>query len=75
MVTLGTGGSVVRTLAAIASNQIHGRVVATTRKLDVFIGRQLAVAIGADLRVVVHGALDGLGDRHRLYVGTRQGQQ
>ncbi|MNY47799.1 hypothetical protein D3C86_1830940 [compost metagenome] len=75
MVALGTRRGVVRTLAAIAGDQIHGRVVATTRKLHIFIGRQLAVAVGADLRVVVHGALDSLGDRHRLYVGTRQGQQ
>ncbi|MNW07653.1 hypothetical protein D3C71_2043110 [compost metagenome] len=25
--------------------------------------------------MVVHGALDSLGNRHRLYVGTRHGQQ
>ncbi|MNC28114.1 hypothetical protein D3C75_763080 [compost metagenome] len=75
VVTLGTGRGVVRALAAVTGNQVHGRVVATTRELHVFIGRQLAVTVGADLWVVVHGALDSLGNRHRLYVGTRQGQQ
>ncbi|MNO99762.1 hypothetical protein D3C76_915430 [compost metagenome] len=60
------GVRVVGTLPAIAEQQVYRRKIATPRELQFLVSGEAAVHALADFRVVLQGALYGLGKRHRI---------